>query len=81
VSSGCIRLTNADVIDLFGRVKVGSKVVVLSQTARQARPATMRATRTSAVSATSTYLSTAPVIVPVATASTRSESGFAFGLH
>ena len=29
VSSGCIRLRNADVIDLFGRVKVGAKVVVL----------------------------------------------------
>ncbi|HKS85048.1 MAG TPA: L,D-transpeptidase [Pseudolabrys sp.] len=29
VSSGCIRMRNADVIDLFGRVKVGTKVVVL----------------------------------------------------
>jgi lipoprotein-anchoring transpeptidase ErfK/SrfK len=29
VSSGCIRLQNADVIDLFGRVGVGTKVVVL----------------------------------------------------
>lgn len=29
VSSGCIRLVNADVIDLFGRVKIGAKVVVL----------------------------------------------------
>jgi len=29
VSSGCIRLTNEDVMDLFGRVDVGSKVVVL----------------------------------------------------
>ncbi|MGY2047114.1 L,D-transpeptidase [Methylobacterium sp. JK268] len=29
VSSGCIRMTNRDVIDLFGRVKVGTKVVVL----------------------------------------------------
>ncbi len=29
VSSGCIRLRNADVIDLYGRVKVGTKVVVL----------------------------------------------------
>ena len=29
VSSGCIRLTNEDVIDLFSRVDVGSKVVVL----------------------------------------------------
>jgi len=29
VSSGCIRLRNEDVIDLYGRVKVGSKVIVL----------------------------------------------------
>jgi hypothetical protein len=29
VSSGCIRMTNNDVIDLYGRVKVGTKVVVL----------------------------------------------------
>jgi lipoprotein-anchoring transpeptidase ErfK/SrfK len=29
VSSGCIRLTNADVADLFSRVDVGTKVVVL----------------------------------------------------
>ncbi len=29
VSSGCIRLTNEDVIDLFNRVNVGTKVVVL----------------------------------------------------
>jgi len=29
VSSGCVRLTNADVEDLFNRVKVGAKVIVL----------------------------------------------------
>jgi lipoprotein-anchoring transpeptidase ErfK/SrfK len=29
VSSGCIRLTNADVADLFSRVDVGTRVVVL----------------------------------------------------
>ncbi len=29
VSSGCIRMLNADVIDLFNRVKVGTQVVVL----------------------------------------------------
>ena len=28
VSSGCIRLTNEDVIDLYDRVKVGAKVIV-----------------------------------------------------
>jgi lipoprotein-anchoring transpeptidase ErfK/SrfK len=30
VSSGCIRLTNDDIVDLYRRAKVGSKVVVLS---------------------------------------------------
>jgi lipoprotein-anchoring transpeptidase ErfK/SrfK len=29
VSSGCIRMTNEDVVDLYGRVKVGTRVVVL----------------------------------------------------
>ncbi len=29
VSSGCIRLTNIDAIDLFNRVKLGAKVVVM----------------------------------------------------
>ena len=29
VSSGCIRMVNEDVIDLYGRVEVGTKVVVL----------------------------------------------------
>jgi lipoprotein-anchoring transpeptidase ErfK/SrfK len=29
VSSGCIRLTNEDIVDLYGRVKVGTRVVVL----------------------------------------------------
>ncbi len=32
VSSGCIRLTNEDVIDLYGRVQTGAKVIVLPQT-------------------------------------------------
>lgn len=30
ISSGCIRLTNEDIIDLYGRVKVGAPVVVLA---------------------------------------------------
>ena len=29
VSSGCIRMRNDDVVDLYGRVKVGTKVVVI----------------------------------------------------
>jgi lipoprotein-anchoring transpeptidase ErfK/SrfK len=32
VSSGCIRLTNADVKDLYSRVQIGAKVIVLPQT-------------------------------------------------
>jgi hypothetical protein len=32
VSSGCIRLTNEDVVDLYSRVQVGAKVIVLPQT-------------------------------------------------
>jgi lipoprotein-anchoring transpeptidase ErfK/SrfK len=32
MSSGCIRLLNADVIDLYNRVNVGTKVVVLPDT-------------------------------------------------
>jgi lipoprotein-anchoring transpeptidase ErfK/SrfK len=33
VSSGCIRLTNEDVADLYSRVQVGAKVIVLPQSA------------------------------------------------
>jgi lipoprotein-anchoring transpeptidase ErfK/SrfK len=80
VSSGCIRLTNADIIDLFGRVRVGTRVVVLPQTARRAAPPAARTTR-APVSATTAAAPAAPAFVPVATASPRSESGFAFGLH
>ncbi len=42
VSSGCIRLTNEDVSDLFSRVNVGTKVVVLPKNAShlEARAAT-----------------------------------------
>jgi lipoprotein-anchoring transpeptidase ErfK/SrfK len=29
VSSGCIRMVNEDVIDLYGRVDIGTKVIVL----------------------------------------------------
>ncbi|RQH13267.1 L,D-transpeptidase [Bradyrhizobium sp. RP6] len=36
VSSGCIRMTNEDVTDLYSRVNVGTKVVVLPMTERRA---------------------------------------------
>jgi lipoprotein-anchoring transpeptidase ErfK/SrfK len=32
ISSGCIRMTNEDVIDLYNRTKMGTPVVVLAQT-------------------------------------------------
>jgi lipoprotein-anchoring transpeptidase ErfK/SrfK len=35
-SSGCIRLTNQDVVDLYSRVNIGSKVIVLPIQARNA---------------------------------------------
>lgn len=38
VSSGCVRLLNQDVIDFFGRVPVGSKVVVLTERESRAGP-------------------------------------------
>jgi lipoprotein-anchoring transpeptidase ErfK/SrfK len=40
VSSGCIRLTNEDVTDLYDRVKIGAKVIVLPAT--QPNPAAHR---------------------------------------
>ena len=40
VSSGCIRLTNEDVTDLYSRVNVGTKVVVLPITERRAAAGT-----------------------------------------
>jgi lipoprotein-anchoring transpeptidase ErfK/SrfK len=36
VSSGCIRLTNEDVIDLASRVNVGTKVIVINSADRRA---------------------------------------------
>jgi len=36
VSSGCLRLTNEDVTDLYSRVNVGTKVIVLPMTDRRA---------------------------------------------
>ncbi|MGH6664198.1 MAG: L,D-transpeptidase [Pseudolabrys sp.] len=42
VSSGCIRLTNADVEDLYSRVQVGAKVIVLPQNPTQTAQAPVR---------------------------------------
>jgi len=37
ISSGCIRMTNEDVIDLYNRVRIGTPVVVLAPRGRVAR--------------------------------------------
>jgi len=45
VSSGCIRLTNEDVADLFSRVNVGTKVVVLPKSAQHIEARAINAVR------------------------------------
>lgn len=42
VSSGCIRMTNEDVVDLFSRVTVGTRVVVLPKSAPMAQAPRLR---------------------------------------
>ncbi len=73
VSSGCIRLTNEDVTDLFNRVSVGAKVVVLPMNGRgmaqTQRPAPVRGERVS------TYSNDTPR--PVVALSTEARSSMA----
>ncbi|MCC6776159.1 MAG: L,D-transpeptidase family protein [Hyphomicrobiales bacterium] len=52
VSSGCIRLTNEDVMDLYTRVKVGTRVVVLPGGARPGATASAVAPAPAPVAAT-----------------------------
>src|SRR5450432_3841502 len=61
VSSGCIRLTNEDVADLFSRVDVGTRVVVLPKNAPHLGARALQA------DATITVRSTASSLRPVAT--------------
>jgi lipoprotein-anchoring transpeptidase ErfK/SrfK len=58
VSSGCIRLTNEDVIDLFSRVGIGTKVVVLAKNAPHlaTRPTAGGDVRSSRIRPTATTL-------------------------
>ena len=49
ISSGCIRLTNEDVIDLYNRAKVGTPVVVLAQGDGQPNARVMASTGTGAI--------------------------------
>ena len=51
VSSGCIRMLNEDVIDLYARVNVGTKVVVLPMRPTQAVATQDRAIPRTTVSA------------------------------
>lgn len=60
VSSGCIRLTNEDIEDLYGRVKVGAEVVVL-QADGSAPPAPAVASSAKSSTAAAVRLS-APVL-------------------
>jgi len=60
VSSGCIRLTNEDVTDLYERVQIGAKVVVLPQSApshvaQSREPARPQQVQSQRVSLTSGY--------------------------
>ena len=55
VSSGCIRLTNEDVTDLYSRVQVGAKVVVLPQATEARAPVQQRQRTAQQVSMTSSY--------------------------
>jgi lipoprotein-anchoring transpeptidase ErfK/SrfK len=71
VSSGCIRLTNEDIIDLFSRVGVGTRVVVLPQTARDTRAPRMSDIRTPRPVAADRGDTRQTVIVPVMAAPTR----------
>jgi lipoprotein-anchoring transpeptidase ErfK/SrfK len=61
VSSGCIRLTNEDVSDLFSRVDIGTKVVVLPKSAPHIE--------------TRTNISVRPVATPARPAATTLPSG------
>jgi len=56
VSSGCIRLTNADVTDLYSRVTVGTKIIVLPNHGEIARmPTRLPAPRTADLRSTGIY--------------------------
>ena len=83
VSSGCIRLTNEDVTDLYGRVKLGAKVVVLAGGARTATHSPTRAAppvvRTSARVAPRAPVATTPAAAT--TGAGFSDTNFTFGIH
>jgi len=62
VSSGCIRLTNEDIIDLYDRVQNGAKVIVLPQTTEaRAKTDAPQTVMTMSGEAASSYASVDPV--------------------
>ena len=67
VSSGCIRLTNEDIQDLYSRVQVGTRVVVLPGSAAGAgleRAAAATAAGAAALSSPNTLLMKMPGLAP-----------------
>jgi lipoprotein-anchoring transpeptidase ErfK/SrfK len=60
VSSGCIRLTNEDVIDLYERVQNGAKVIVLPQTTEARARTVPQGVMTISDEAASAYASAGP---------------------
>jgi lipoprotein-anchoring transpeptidase ErfK/SrfK len=84
VSSGCIRLNNDDVIDLYSRVNIGAKVVVLPMTAKaQMASQTRAASAAPALSVSSRVASMRPasVTMPVADVSYTYTSQSSFKAH
>jgi lipoprotein-anchoring transpeptidase ErfK/SrfK len=81
VSSGCIRLLNEDVIDLYSRVNIGTKVVVLPDGPRA--PANVASTRPEAMEAYASYPGPLPATVraprPVAPAYIGASSHYRYG--
>jgi lipoprotein-anchoring transpeptidase ErfK/SrfK len=70
VSSGCIRMLNADVIDLFDRVSLGAKVVVLGPVQHRDQAARMHARSDTLASITkpagvATIRSSRPTVVAI----------------
>jgi lipoprotein-anchoring transpeptidase ErfK/SrfK len=83
VSSGCIRLQNDDVVDLYKRVKVGTRVVVLADHAH--RPATSARAQKPATTTIRATLAAAPTpglaAQPAATNVVRDDGVRAFRLY
>jgi lipoprotein-anchoring transpeptidase ErfK/SrfK len=75
VSSGCIRMLNDDVTDLYGRVNVGTKVVVLPTGSRHVPTARTRSAPSASVVPASEPAAPAPRTIVT------SNSARAFGLY